>query len=135
MKYFKLFLFVPLLGVFAFVPLKRKQTSSLPFRVYGSWFGKYGNGKERPHTFYAFHFKYTGHVVVESSSEATPSLATGKWQIYGDTLVKGTYTYVYGGTGTFSYAMKVTAGSAIGTGTWGVNNATTGGGTFEVKKE
>jgi hypothetical protein len=135
MKYLKFFLLIPLFAAFAFVSIKKKQAAGLPFRVYGSWFGKYGNGTERPGVFYAFHFKYTGYVVVESSSEATPKLATGKWQLVGDSVVLGTYSYVYGSSGTFSFAMKVTSGSAIGVGTWGVNSSTVGGGKFEVKKE
>jgi len=109
--------------------------TDLPVRVYGSWFGQYGSGTAAPSIFYAFHFKYSGHVVVESTSEATPSLGTGKWQLYGDT-VKGTYTYVYGAaSGTYSFAMKVSETTAIGTGTWGTGTSTTGGGTFEMKKE
>ena len=131
----KIFFAAIILSAIVLISSCTKESTAAVYTLEGSWVGTYGIGTSVPTTYYSFHFKPGGNLLIESSNIANPDLANGSWSLAGDS-VKGIYKYIVGGDSIYSFGAKYSSASNIITGTWG-RGATdyVGGGTFSITKE
>ena len=104
--------------------------------IVGLWKGKYGNGAGvYPSSGYAFLYRADGTVRVFNNTDTTIAAKGEGTYLKSGSIVTCTYTYVTGGTGTFSTSATIDANMTFLEGTWGSGTNTTNGGLYFVNKQ
>ena len=100
--------------------------------VVGKWDGSITPNVGPSHLF-TLNFKTGGSFAVDSSSASFTDLATGTWVLATDS-VRATYTFLTGGSGTYSLAGNYSSDFKTMNGTIGVGSSTSGYAIFSVAK-
>lgn len=129
MKKISIFIFIAF-AAFSILSSCKKDCDPLP-NYTGKWVGKYGGGVNPPSSDYTFFLNADGELGVIDGLGTIPQ-AKGTWTVIGN-IFRGTYKYLPGGS-MFSVQATISGNSMTG-GTYGSNDAVSGGGTFNMTRQ
>lgn len=127
----KKFLLVLLVAI-SFVACK-KDNASAAASIEGKWVGKFGNGENKPASFYSFNIKPGG--IIQELNQNGEATGEGEWQLDSNNILFATYSTfppnvkVYTVMGAFNAAQGKIAGN------WGYDDSATDGGLWEMSKQ
>ena len=132
-----LFMLIPALAMVFFMSScsKSDTTTTTSTTPTGTWVGtgQYGTGGGNPTYAFTINFKANGTVDITGNNTTAIDVATGTWQVVGDS-VRAAYRYA-ASSADYTLSGKFTAGSNLMVGTIGLGTTTTGVGLFSVTRQ